>query len=115
MSKLLFIISCVLFILHQLGWFAGTALQPFADCYLDPLLLMPIILQLRKWELAVLFNKRITQLSDLNIILRYTLSVAFICEVIFPLCSVWFRADILDVAAYFAGALLYFSTSKLDK
>lgn len=105
MKIALFVLSVMVFSAHQFGVFAHLPLADFADCYLDPLLLMPIILPLRSWELMAL-GKRKHKLAIKNV-LKYTLSVSFIGEVVFPFFSPEFTADIWDVVAYFAGSVLY--------
>lgn len=104
---ILLLLAATAFLIHQLRVFESSVFGLFLDSYLDPFLLMPIILPLRQWELYYLYNtRRIISFFEGMV---YCTSVAFIGEVVFPLCSNKFTADLWDIPAYYLGGMLYFS------
>ena len=104
----LFIISSLLFLLHQVVQHLFKLSLPLADHYLDNLLAMPIILSLLLAERRYLFRRGIAyQLSLLEIVLA-TLYVGVISEWLFPLLSDRFTFDPLDFLFFLAGAGIFY-------
>ncbi len=104
---LLFITSLISFLLHQyLERIAGLHI-PAADNYLDPLLLMPILLTLILWERRWLLGMGSSHILSFYHIVGYCLLVALVSEVVFPAVSPTFTSDPWDVVAYMAGSLLF--------
>ncbi len=105
-----FIICCILFVLHQVLQKAMGITLPLIDPYLDNLLAMPIILSFLLLEKQFLFRKgRNYRLSPLETIMA-TLFISFISEWLFPLLSDEFTSDWKDVALFAAGAFIFFFT-----
>jgi hypothetical protein len=101
----LFITASLLFAAHQLSQKVWGLSLPWADSYLDPLLCMPLLLTVYQIEQSWLWGRKKMPLAEILIV---TTVLSLVFEVIFPGLSHRFTADMLDVAAYFAGALLYF-------
>ena len=108
----LFILSCLLFIVHQLFQKVLQIAIPIADAYLDNLLVMPILLNLWLAEKQWLFNEknnhRITKLE----IAIATLYVLVVTEWLFPLLSHRFVFDELDILLTMSGSFIYFFVEK---
>lgn len=105
-----FIVCCVLFLLHQvLQKVLGVAL-PGIDPYLDSFLAMPILLTLLLAERRVLFKKGASYCLTILEILIATLFVALVAELLFPALSDRFTADWWDVVAYGLGSVLFYTT-----
>jgi hypothetical protein len=107
MRLLLFLLSAVLFLLHQAGAYRGLPFAPALDSYLDPLLLMPMLLPAVLAERRILHGEQNASVLPLAFVLRITASVSFICEVIFPMLSPRCTGDMLDVLCYFTGSALF--------
>ena len=105
-----FIICCILFVLHQiLQKVLGLSL-PFFDLYLDSLLAMPIILSFLLLEKQILFRKGANyRLTVLEVIMA-TFFISLVSEWLFPKLSDRFTTDWIDVALYIAGALIFYFT-----
>ena len=110
---LVFVTSCVLFTVHQyLQWIAMVRL-PFIDNYLDPALMMPVVLHLIRWERRLVLNNRTLHLPALQCTC-YFLLIAFTAEVIFPLLSNKFTGDWRDVISYAVGTVVYIVAQKIS-
>ena len=108
----LFIISIILFSLHQfLQW--GLKINiPIADAYLDNLLLMPIVLTLWLAEKRILFKKpKTTELSISEIVIA-TAYMLLITEWLFPLWTARITTDFWDVLYTAIGSLLYYFAAR---
>lgn len=106
MPGILFVLCCSLFVGHQfLQKVAGRHI-PLLDNYLDPLLLMPVLLHLVTWERRVLYKDKSYKLP-LTHIVAYLVSVSFIAEVVFPIFHRSHIADPLDLGFYILGASCY--------
>jgi len=93
-----------LFLLHQLSQkVLGWSIPP-ADNYLDTLLCMPLLLTGYQAEQRWLWGRKDLGLWE---VVGATAALSFVFEWGFPRLSPAFTADWLDVAAYFAGALLW--------
>jgi hypothetical protein len=107
--RIFFIVSLLLFLAHQLAQKVWGVVIPWADAYLDPLLCMPLLLTGLAWQQRWLSGRPRLRLAE---IVLATAMVAFFSEWLFPLWSASFTADPCDVAAYFAGAALFFLFSR---
>jgi hypothetical protein len=105
-----FIISCIIFALHQLLQKGLEIPLPLIDDYLDNLLAMPIILTFLLVERRMLFKKGSDYRLPLLDVVMATLYISMITEVIFPWLSDKFTADWLDLVFYAIGSLIYFLT-----
>ena len=85
----------------------------FLDNYLDPAVLMPLILYAVLWERRILLSNQKLVLSNTEIA-GYTLLMVIFGEVIFPLFSEKFTADYWDILAYTFGTLTYIITRKVS-
>lgn len=103
-----FLCCAALFVLHQIGQKALGWSVPLADNYLDTLLCMPLLLTGFRAEQRWLWGR-----GDLSLweTLGITALLSFVFEWVFPRISAGFTADWIDVAAYFAGALLQYVAS----
>ncbi|AHM59668.1 hypothetical protein D770_07025 [Flammeovirgaceae bacterium 311] len=102
-----FIICCLLFVLHQILQKVLHVDLGYVDSYLDSLLAMPIILTLLVAERRVLFRRGENyRLTVLDVVVA-TFFIAFVSEVIFPALSSRFTADWVDVVCFCLGSLLF--------
>lgn len=101
-----FVLSALLFLLHQvteklMGWRI-----PWADSYLDNLLCFPILLTgllaERRW-----WKKDDSYTFSLFEIIIITAVLSWVFEFLFPKWSPGFTTDYWDVVAYFTGAMLF--------
>lgn len=99
----LYILSAILFLVHQLLQKFWQISLPLADQYLDPLLCMPLLLGIWQWEKKILFDHAIS-FAEIWI-LTFLLSLLF--EIGFPILSPRFTSDWRDVLLYFAGTTLF--------
>lgn len=81
-----------------------------ADNYLDPLLLMPILLHFIKLERQWILKRK--YYFPLWEIIIWTVSISIITEYFFPKWNNKFTADYVDVLLYFAGAIIYYFIHK---
>lgn len=103
-----FVITLCIAALHQLLQKVGQFSVPLLDHYLDPLLLMPILLHLILWEKRIVFRKGNSYTLPLPNIIVITVFVSVIAEYVFPLWNNQFIADIIDVVCYAMGAIIFF-------
>lgn len=99
-------VSAVLFLIHQYLQLGIHLHITFLDNYLDPTLLMPLLLYAVLWERRILLRDRHLVLSYTDV-LGYFLLVVLIGEGLFPLISEKFTADYWDILAYALGTLSY--------
>lgn len=110
---LLVTVSAFLFLVHQYLQMYLQINITFLDNYLDPIVLMPLILYALLWERRLI-------LRDKNLVLPYTdilgyfLLMLLFGEVLFPKISDKFTADYWDLLAYAAGTLAYIIAVKLS-
>ena len=109
----LFIVSCVLFLVHQLLQHSFKVPVPFADAYLDNILAMPIILTLLVAERRCLFNRGVAYNLSLQEVLLTTADISLVSEYLFPFLSTRFVTDPMDFVFFFAGTGLYLLNEKL--
>jgi len=102
-----FIVMVSVAMVHQVAQKIFGISQRWVDSYLDPVLLMPILLQLVLWERRVLFGKGPRYTLEWWRIALICVWVSFLAEVIFPMISSKFTADIYDVVCYVVGSLAF--------
>lgn len=107
MGRKLWMVSIIIFLIHQLLQKILLIPIPIADQYLDPFLSIPILLgaftfgnqlmgikipiqQLKAWEIGII-----------------TLALAILFEEGFPSWSADFHKDLMDYPMYFAGAMVF--------
>lgn len=105
-ANILFAVCSFSFLAHQCLQKIAKIEIPVLDNYLDPLLLMPVLLHLAVIERRILLNRPAYQLS-LTHITGYFVLVAVVAEIIFPLLNARFVADILDIFFYALGGIVY--------
>jgi len=108
---ILVIVSILLFLGHQ---YLQRVLQlniPFLDNYLDPALLMPILLYAVLWERRIILKNTNIMLSNSEL-LGYFILMAIFGEILFPLLSERFTADYWDILAYAIGTFFYMLARK---
>ena len=105
-----FLVCCLLFVVHQFLQKVLHMTVPVVDPYLDSFLAMPILLTLLVAERRVLFRRGFSySLTVLDIIVA-TIFIALIAELVFPALSSRFTADWVDVIAYALGSMLFYFT-----
>ena len=111
----LFLLSVLLFAAHQVLQWGLRIHLPWADAYLDNLLVMPVVLHLWLAEARLLFKRGAAyELSNAQIIAA-TVYFLGITELLFPLLSKRFTSDVWDIAYIAAGAVLYALVSRRYK
>lgn len=103
-----FIVVLLLAALHQILEKLLNLRLPFADNYLDPLLLMPILLHLVLWERRILLKKGVHYVFSFPEAGMLFLVVSFVTEYLFPIWHSGFTADWRDVICYAIGTLTYY-------
>lgn len=81
---------------------------PVVDNYLDPLLLMPILLHLMLWERRIVFKKDLQYVFSLLEVTILFIVVSFVAEYLFPRWNAGFTADWRDVVCYACGTLIFY-------
>lgn len=94
---------------HQLTQKVFHISLPWADSYLDPLLLMPILCQLVLWERRVLFRKGPSYTLEWWRVALVCVFVSVLAEVVFPMVSSKFTADPYDIVCYGLGAFTFWT------
>lgn len=103
----------MLFLIHQyLQWIVQFYIA-FFDNYLDPAILMPLILYAVLWERRILLNKKSIVLPY-SAIIGYFLAMIVLGEILFPLLSDRFTADYWDILAYAFGTIFYIIVRELS-
>ncbi|SDG64922.1 hypothetical protein [Psychroflexus sediminis] len=103
---ILVIVSASLFLIHQYLQLGVQFQIDFLDNYLDPAVLMPLLLYAVLWERRILLRNRNLVLPYTDI-LGYFLLILLFGELLFPLISEKFTADYWDIPAYAFGSLAY--------
>lgn len=80
---------------------------PIVDSYLDPLLFLPILLQLILLEQRYVFAKGSHYVLSWFQIVGVVLLVCIVCESLFPLWSPSFTADYIDAICYLIGGVVF--------
>lgn len=105
-TNILFIFCSFLFIGHQYLERIAEMQIAVLDNYLDPLLVMPILLWLVTYERRLIHRRPDYKLPVLHI-LGFVVLVAFLAELVFPLFTDKLIADPWDVGFYVIGGLVY--------
>lgn len=105
-ARVLFAMCAGLFVLHQVGQKIVGISLPLIDSYLDPLLCMPILLQLITWE-RQLFHRSNTYILPRSHIFGYFLLISIVCEWVLPRWNPKLISDPWDVLAYALGTVMY--------
>lgn len=100
------LISSLLFVIHQYVQLVMTISMPFFDKYLDPALMMPILLHLLVWERRLIFRDASTRLPESHILGYFLLAVVF-GEFVFPYFNDKFITDYWDILSYALGSFAY--------
>lgn len=85
----------------------------FIDGHLNDFLAMPILFQLSKGTMRMLYKDSKKQLNTPQLIVGFILVSVFF-EVIFPLFNTQAQPDLGDVLAYAAGTICFFYIQKLE-
>lgn len=80
---------------------------PIVDSYLDPLLFLPILLQLILLEQRYIFAKGPYYVLSWFQILIVILLMSIICELLFPIWSHSFTTDYIDAICYLLGGTVF--------
>lgn len=105
-----FVVSCVLFVLHQLIQNTVNYSVPLLDDYLDNLLAVPILLTLVVAERRLLFRRGADYRMDGLEVTLGTLVIALAGDLLFPALSDRFKFDYVDFAVYAAGGVVFYWT-----
>jgi predicted neutral ceramidase superfamily lipid hydrolase len=103
-----FIVCCVLFVLHQLLQKGLQISLGYIDAYLDTFLAMPIVLTLLVAERRVLFKRGDNYRLTLPDVVIATFFIAVVSELVFSAFSDRFTPDWLDVICYVLGSILFY-------
>jgi hypothetical protein len=102
----------LLFTIHQILQKLLNLPIPFADNYLDPFCFGTICLHFFQIEQKYLFKKEKLNLLEITIMILFLGSMS---EIVFPVISNQFIADIFDFIAIISGAFWFILTSKKTK
>lgn len=102
-----FVVAALLFLTHQILQKILAVPIPFADSFLDPLLFMPLLLQLMLLERRLLFRRGPDYILSWAQILGTVVLVSLLCELLFVFWSDAFTADYLDVLCYLTGGAVF--------
>jgi len=108
-----FLVSLLLFVLHQITQKVLHIQISWADHYLDMFVLMPIVLTLYTLERRYLFLQKAYTITLLEA-LAATLLVGIISEILFPRWSSRFTRDPLDFIYLVLGAAIYYTSLKVQ-
>ncbi|SHE52160.1 hypothetical protein SAMN05444278_102201 [Psychroflexus salarius] len=109
----LVIVSGLLFLFHQYLQNETDINITFLNNYLDPFLLMPLLLYAVLWEHRIVLKNKNMVLSYTEIFGYFVLMV-LLGEVLFPLISKKFTADYWDILAYALGTLAYIIAKEIS-
>jgi hypothetical protein len=105
-TLILVIISALLFIIHQYLQMVAHINIVFLDNYLDPAVMMPIVLYAVLWERRILFRNKTIVLPYTDIF-GYFVLISVFGEVLFPFFNDRFTTDYWDIVSYAVGSLAY--------
>ena len=111
---ILVIVCAVFFLVHQYLQMLVQVNIPLLDNYLDPVMVMPLLLYAVLWERRIFLKNKSIVLSYTEI-LGYFLLVVIFGEILFPIISEKFTADYWDILAYALGTLAYKVARKKSK
>lgn len=107
-------VSAILFLIHQYLQLEVQLNLALLDNYLDPAVLMPILLYAALWERRILLRNKNIVLPYTDI-LGYFLLMVILGEILFPLYSKSFTADYWDILAYASGTLAYIIAKEISR
>ncbi|HUH19662.1 hypothetical protein [Albibacterium sp.] len=102
-----FLGALMLVLIHQVSQKILGVNIPLADSFLDPILFLPILLQLILLELRFLIGKGPRYVLSWFQISIITVFVSVVCEILFPQWSSSFTADYKDVICYLVGGMVF--------
>lgn len=102
-----FVCLVIITIIHQVLEKIHHIYTPFIHSYLDPLLLMPILLHFLLWEKRLLLKRGIAFTFSSRQLFIYFAIISFVTEYLFPKWNSGFTADIWDIACYGLGTLIF--------
>src|SRR5690606_13829214 len=105
-TDILFIFCSFLFIVHQYLERIAKIQIGVLDNYLDPLLMMPILLWLVTFERRMIHKQPGYKLPATHMF-GFVILVSFLAELVFPLFTKELIADPWDVCLYVIGGLAY--------
>jgi len=111
---ILVLLSALLFCIHQYLQLQAQFNIEFLDNYLDPAVLMPLLLYALLWERRILLRNKTLDLPNAHI-LGYFLLIILVGELLFPILSEKFTADYWDILAYASGTLAYVFARKVSR
>ncbi len=109
----LFVFCSVLFILHQYLERIAKVKISALDNYLDPLLMMPILLWLVAFERRILLRPSAYSLPAMHIV-GFVILVSLLAELVFPIFTDELIADPWDVCFYIIGGYSYALAQEKD-
>lgn len=107
-------VSALLFLIHQYFQMVIKLKIAFMDNYLDPAVLMPLLLYAVLWERRLILKNKNLVLSYTEIF-GYFLLMVLIGEILLPLFSEKFTADYWDILAYAFGTLAYIIAKEVSR
>lgn len=102
-----FIIALFLFVAHQIAQKLLNINLPILDSYLDPILLMPLLLHALLWERRLLFGFDDQHILSKKYIFLVWIIVSILAEFIFPSWNKGFTKDPIDILLYLIGSLIF--------
>ena len=102
-----FITTILVFTVHQISQKLLQIKLPFLDNYLDPILLMPMLLHALLWERRLLFGFDDQHILPKKYIILVWIIVSILTEFIFPIWNKGFTKDPIDIVLYLIGCLIF--------
>ncbi len=102
-----FVVAIVLFVSHQISQKILHIRLDLLDNYLDPLLLMPLLLHAILWERRLVFGFDEHHILPKIIIFLVWLLVSVLAEFIFPILNKGFTTDFVDIFLYGIGSIVF--------
>ena len=106
-----FLLFCAVALINR--YYIRPSGNTFIDGYLNDFLAMPILFQLCKGTLRMLYKEPEKQLNRSQIFIGF-IQVSVFFEVLFPLFNTQAQPDLGDVFAYAAGTICYAYIQKLE-
>ncbi len=107
LKNTIFVFSTLLFVVNQLMEKQFGIFIPFIHAYLDDLLCMPVVLTMTLYILQMLLKEERYRFSKSQVIIAIIyFSVMF--ELVLPAFSNKYTSDVMDIAAYSIGALVFY-------
>jgi hypothetical protein len=106
-----FVLFCAVALLNR--YYIRPSGNTFIDGYLNDFLAMPILFQLCKGTMRMLYKDSEKELNTPQLVVGF-ITVSFFFEVLFPQFNPKASADLGDVLAYAAGTICFFYIQKLE-